>query len=385
MMETFSFWPQAPLLRRFPLREKEPLRAWDAADEHLLKQLSAEPASPGSRVLIVNDSFGALAVALHALRPQVWSDSFLTAQGLEANLLANGLDPSSVPFVPADQTPSGPFDLVLLKLPKSLSFWQDTLLRLRPLLTKNSRVITGGMIKHSPARAYALLEEILGPTRTGLGWKKSRLALTAFDPDRNLPAALADAVYALDDEGLDLINAPNVFSRLHLDLGTRFLLKHLPRDLGTGRALDLGCGNGVLALVLARHNEQAQVLGVDESYQAVACARKNASIWGGAAAKVEFKVGADLQDCPSAHFDLVVCNPPFHQAQVVGDQIAWGMFQQARRVIRPGGRLLIVANRHLGYHVKLKRLFGNGSVVAAEKKFVVLSASVPGSHIVLNM
>jgi 16S rRNA (guanine1207-N2)-methyltransferase len=51
------------------------------------------------------------------------------------------------------------------------------------------------------------------------------------------------------------------------------------------------------------------------------------------------------------------------------------MFMEARRVLVEGGELRIVGNRHLGYHAKLKKLFGNCTTVAANKKFVVLSAT----------
>ncbi len=380
MMEKLKYKERELSLRRFPLREKEPLRAWDAADEHLLKFLDDEPCAAGSRVLIFNDAFGALAVALNELRPQVWSDSFLARLGLAHNLEANGLAAQSVPFVAADGVPEGPFDLVLLKLPKSLAFWEDTLLRLRPLLAPEARIVTGGMIKHSPARAYELLESILGPTRTGQGWRKSRLAFTAFPADgagiSSQSTNLPDAAYTLDGDDLLLNNGPNVFSRDHLDLGTRFLLPHLPRTDVPMEVVDLGSGNGVLGLVLARQCVRAKIVGLDESYQAVACARKNARAAGLDETRIRFQVEGGLQGLPAASFDLVVCNPPFHQAQAVGDQIAWGMFHQSRRILKPGGRLLIVSNRHLGYHVKLKRLFGNCAVVASNRKFVVLQATV---------
>jgi 16S rRNA (guanine1207-N2)-methyltransferase len=49
------------------------------------------------------------------------------------------------------------------------------------------------------------------------------------------------------------------------------------------------------------------------------------------------------------------------------------MFEQAKNSLRTGGELRIVGNRHLGYHLKLKRLFGNCEVVASDRKFVVLS------------
>ncbi len=374
MMEKLAYGDRDFLLRRFPLREKEALRPWDAADEHLLKHLQEELPAADCRLLIFNDSFGALAVALNEFRPQVWSDSYLTSQGLVCNLELNGLHRESVFFVPADRTPQGPFDLVLLKLPKSMAYWEDTLLRLRPLLAAGARVMTGGMIKHSPARAFELLEKILGPTHTGLGWKKSRLAFSRFEEERSLPQGLPDAAYDLEDRGIRLLNGPNLFSRDHLDLGTRFLLDHLPKTNEALQVLDLGCGNGILAVALAGQCARAEITGVDESYQAVASARLNAENLGLSTDRLAFQVAGDLQEFSGSQYDLILCNPPFHQAQVVGDQIAWGMFHQSRRILKPGGKLLIVGNRHLGYHIKLQRLFGRCRVVASERKFVVLEA-----------
>jgi len=376
-MEYLNFGNRVLELRRFPLRENENLRPWDAADVYILNTLLEDPPLENCRVLIINDSFGALAVALNHLQPQVWSDSFLASDALSHNLDLNGHDPDSVPFVPADRLPQGPFDLVLMKFPKSMAFWEDTLLRLRPLLADGARIISGGMIKHSPAKAFELLESIIGPTKTGLGWKKARLAFSTFDPDIQAPEFLEDFSFTLED-GLELHSGPNVFSRDHLDQGTRFLLKHLPETEDPLQVLDIGSGNGVLALALARQCPQAFVLGVDESYQAVASGRRNAEILGFDENRMRFEVAGGLQGLPAGAFDLAICNPPFHQAQVVGDQIAWGMFHQSRRILKKGGKLLIVGNRHLGYHVKLQRLFGNCRVVASDRKFVVLESWLAG-------
>ncbi len=68
---------------------------------------------------------------------------------------------------------------------------------------------------------------------------------------------------------------------------------------------------------------------------------------------------------------------PFHPAQLVGDFLAWRMFQQARAALTEQGELWLVGNRHLGYHVKLKRLFRRVEQIAATPKFVVLMASNP--------
>ena len=71
MMETEFITAQGKFsLQRLPARKRELLRAWDAADEYILKHLQ-DNALPevGDRILIINDSFGALTVALHHFSP----------------------------------------------------------------------------------------------------------------------------------------------------------------------------------------------------------------------------------------------------------------------------------------------------------------------------
>jgi 23S rRNA (guanine1835-N2)-methyltransferase len=361
-------------LHRFPLRKDDPLQPWDSADEYLLKQFHDEGSEPGNSILVVNDAFGALTTALHAHRPTTWNDSHLSRLALEHNLVLNDLSDENITFVTGDLTPPGSFDLVLLKIPKSLAYLEDVLLRLRNCLRPGSVVMAGGMIKHTPARVYRLMEGIIGPVRTSLGWRKARLATAAFDPEREHPERLPDCEFVLEDFGWNLANRANVFSRDHLDLGTRLLLKHLPTSDQPLRIADLGCGNGVLALALARKCPTASILGVDESHQAVASARTNIARTDLAERDIIFSVADGLAECETGSLDLVICNPPFHIGRATGDLIAWRMFEQAKRSLQKGGELRIVGNRHLGYHLKLKRLFGTCEVLGSDRKFVVLSA-----------
>jgi SAM-dependent methyltransferase len=92
------------------------------------------------------------------------------------------------------------------------------------------------------------------------------------------------------------------------------------------RAVDVGTGTGVLALVLARAG--AAVVATDAEPRAVACARENAARLG-LGARVEARE-ADLW--PEGEADLVVSNPPW----VPGE--AHGPLERA--VYDPGGRLL---------------------------------------------
>ena len=361
-------------LHRYPAGGPANLRAWDAADEYLLDTLADEGLPlAGQRVLLVNDAFGALAVPLAGAgaRPVSWHDSHLARLALVANLESNALSPEAVEFLPADVSPAGSFDLVLLKFPKNLTWWQDSLLRLRPCLRPDTRIMGGGMIKHTPRRIFTLMEDCLGPVATGQGRKKARLAFAEFDPARDVPPGVPDREVQVP--GLDLVlrNRANLFSRDRLDHGTGLLLAHLPLLQGSADVADLGCGNGVLALALAKRYPAARVLGTDTSYQAVASARDNAVAAG---LEVDFRVMDGLVELPDRSRDLVLCNPPFHQDRVIGDNLARRMFKEALRVLRPGGELRIVGNRHLGYHARLTELFGGCRVVAEDKKFVVLSS-----------
>ena len=52
------------------------------------------------------------------------------------------------------------------------------------------------------------------------------------------------------------------------------------------------------------------------------------------------------------------------------------MFQESKKVIKPGGELWVIGDRNLAYHIKLKRLFGNCALAANNKKFVILWTAI---------
>jgi 16S rRNA (guanine1207-N2)-methyltransferase len=361
-------------LVRQPEQQDDPLQAFDAADEYLLNHLHEQGITATTRILVLNDSFGALAASL-APHAQVTSsgDSHLGHIALQRNLARNGLDAASVRFVPASEVAMGPFDRVLIRVPKTLALLEEQLIRLHGQLAPGATVVAAGMVKHLPHAAGDLLEKYIGPMQPSLAVKKARL-LIATPVDKPAVASPYPTRYTLEQPRLTLVNHANVFCREGLDIGTRAFLPHLPRSLADVRAADLGCGNGVLGIAYALANPQAEMTLVDESYMAVQSAREN---WHAALGErpSDIRAGDGLAEQPADSLDLVLCNPPFHQQQVVGDFLAWRMFVQARNALVKGGELWIVGNRHLGYHAKLKRLFRGVEQVAATPKFVVLKAS----------
>ncbi len=356
-------------LRRFPHEAKSTLRAWDAADEYVLAHLAEAP-DLGTQWLLVNDGFGALSVALSDHQPTMLSDSILSHKALAQNLDDNGLDHSSDSLLGSlDQLPER-IDVVVVKIPKSLSLLEDQLHRLRPSLHEGTQVVGAGMARHIHKSTLELFEAIIGPTTTSLARKKARLVFATMNPDLKPGPSPYPTSFTLPS-GRAVTNHAGVFSRSRLDVGTRLLLANLPTDLGDRHVVDLGCGNGVVGLSLALANPDIELTFVDSSFLAVASAEATllANV---AEADATFSVAHSMTGMVDATVDLVVTNPPFHEDRSLADTATWEMFNDAKRCLRPGGAMLVVGNRHLGYHVKLKRVFGNVEVVASNPKFVVL-------------
>lgn len=370
-------------LGTFELRRRhdpgsEPLRAWNAADEYALAHLAERGSSDDGvsigRSVVVNDSFGALAVALAgagASSIQSWSDSVVAHAALRDNLERNGLPADSVTAVPSTAVPEGPVDLALVKVPRSLALLDDQLRALRGVLGTASLVIGLGMTRSIHTSTIEAFERHLGPTPTTLARKKARLLLPTVDRTVTPPPSPGPVTWTVD--GVVVSNLPNVFSRDGLDRGTSLLLANLPALAPGSTVVDLGCGNGVLAAALARRCPGLRVVCVDESYHALASARLTLS---GVEADASFHA-ADVLDGIAGPVDLVVCNPPFHAGGARTTAAADRMFSESARVLRDDGELRIVANRHLPYRNTLRRCFGSVAVVASDPKFVVLSARRP--------
>jgi 16S rRNA (guanine1207-N2)-methyltransferase len=363
--------PDAPSgldLRRWPPRPDDPLRAWDGADVFLLESLRERGIE--GEVLVVDDAWGALACPL-AGRVRAWGDSELARLALVDNLRRNDLVPA--PWCALTAPPEGtPPSAVLVRLPKSRRRLQHILELMAPTLLAGTLVLLGARSRDVQRGDVAAVQEAIGPATSTRARHRARLIIAERD-ERSPPRAPA-RTWGI--EGLVIRGSPGVFGEERLDRGTALLIEALPDIPPATRVVDLGCGAGVLGLLAAARAPTATILFCDESWLAVASARRSFE----AAAlpnPARFVVTDVLQGEPDRSADLVLCNPPFHQGQALSRRVAAHMFAESARVLAPDGALLVVGNRNLDYHVGLRRSFDEVEVLRSDRRFVVLQGRGP--------
>ncbi|MCK0152590.1 methyltransferase [Alcanivorax sp. S6407] len=360
-------------LYRWPRRRNETLQAWDNADRYLLNTLAERAQQPG-QTLVINDSHGALSLAVAQCGEGgvvASGDSWLAMDNIQRNAGINELTPVNYCW-PDEDLPSAA-DRVLMRVPKSLALLEAQLSWLSAQLAEGVPVWLSGMDKHLPRQLVSLLEKYLGNGQAEYGWKKARL-FSATAPGKVL--AVAPYPSKVESPTGSLVVHAGVFSQQQLDIGARFFLDHLPDHLPREpRIADLGCGNGVIGLAVLQQHPDAHVTFCDESWLALKSARENVAACF-PEAKVVFHHGDGLLGLEGG-FDCILLNPPFHEGHTVGDHVARRLFRQASKQLNEGGELRVIGNQHLGYHKQLGRLFGQVEVVGSNRKFVVLSCREP--------
>jgi 16S rRNA (guanine1207-N2)-methyltransferase len=188
-------------------------------------------------------------------------------------------------------------------------------------------------------------------------------------------AALAARWTALDTPrailGGRFTSRPGVFAWDRIDPASALLVEHLPATLA-GVGADLGAGWGYLsAEVLARCEKVTRIDLYEAEGRALALARTNLAAAGARASFHWADVSAGLE----GKYDFIVSNPPFHTTNRTGrPELGQSFIAAAANGLRAGGRLLLVANRHLPYEEVLGARFSQIDVLAERDGFKLISA-----------
>jgi len=146
-----------------------------------------------------------------------------------------------------------------------------------------------------------------------------------------------------------------LFSPTEIDEGTKFLLDYLEIQSGDV-SLDIGCGYGALGLPIAKKSPQGVTHLVDKDFTALEYAKKNAALNG--ITNCEIYLSNGFSAVPhDAKFDLIVSNLPAK----VGKELFWIFLDDAKRHLKPGGRIYVVTISGLREFIKrnFQEVFGN--------------------------
>ena len=127
----------------------------------------------------------------------------------------------------------------------------------------------------------------------------------------------------------------------------RAVLAHLKDGRSVRRAVDIGCGGGPGAILVARAHPEAEVVAVDINPAALRLAEANAALAGVRVSAVESNL---LSSAPGS-FDLIVSNPPYlvdpgerayrHGGGPLGAGLSLAILDTALGRLAPGGTLLL--------------------------------------------
>lgn len=369
-------------LSREPDLDAPELQAHDATDR-LLLELAAEHRdwTVSGGLVVIGDRHGALTLAaaavLGARGIRVFQDPLLGGRALAANAERLGL---------ADAYAAHPLGasllrgacLVLLQLPRSLAELDEIADAIARWADPDATVLAGGRVKHMTRAMNEVLGRSFREVSAGLAQRKSRV-LTARGPRST--AELGDPRFpswGRDPELPFAIAAYGAtFGGAALDHGSRLLLETLrtePPIADPSRIVDLGCGNGVLAVSAALAFPGARVIATDQSAAAVAATRLTAEA-AGVLDRIDVLRADGAEAVPDRWAELILLNPPFHSGATVHAGVAHRMIRSCARALAPGGELRLVYNSHLAYRPLVERVIGPTRQLARDRTFTVLAAS----------
>lgn len=133
-----------------------------------------------------------------------------------------------------------------------------------------------------------------------------------------------------------------VFSKSKLDFGTRCLLENLPLEEIKGDMLEVGCGYGVIPIILTRTVDEINSFdAVDVNKRALHLAEMNKKE--NFASKINFFLSDCYQNI-NKKYDVIISNPPIR----AGKNIVYEIVMNAKNYLKKDGKLFIVINKDQG-------------------------------------
>lgn len=280
---------------------------------------------------------------------------------------------ANVEFSAFPQSDNEQYDWIIVNLPRQKALLAMLLDCATAMLSNDGVLWLAGENKAGIKSADKLLKKHFRHVRKldnarhcSLYEASERLDQNGFNPGTYREQWTVD--YA--DSRIRVLSYPGVFAHGRLDKGTALLLDVLPKVDLNGDILDFACGAGVIGACIAAHHTGTRLTLLDSSALALEASRETLEANGlhGTTLASDGLSGVDES------YDVIVSNPPIHAGIKTDNHLGMRLLEQVQEHIRPGGRLILVANVHLPYEQWLKKRFKRLIELAADDNFKVIMA-----------
>lgn len=270
-------------------------------------------------------------------------------------------------WAPAPTVPEGT-DLLILPLPKAIDRLRFLLNWLAGEISAPMELWLVGPAKGGIRGALKYLDAHVDASELVDSARHCKLYRGMLQPGEKQSLAAWGSLISVGDQ--QVVSYPGVFSHGRLDEGSQLLLDSLSeaRLPAAGKAIDVGCGAGVISVWLAHRGWQMQAVDVSASAVAASCESLQRN---GLQGRVS---GGDLFTPVQGPVDMIVTNPPFHDRRVRTTDITRRLIAEAPGYLRNQGELWLVANRELPYAQWLDEAFSQVQVAAETNRFRVYRA-----------
>ena len=187
-----------------------------------------------------------------------------------------------------------------------------------------------------------------------------------FDNDKNIKSERKIIKFNFDNKDFSIYSDNGVFSKDRFDYGTRVLLNSVDVDKLFGNVLDLGCGLGVVGIILGTFNKGINIDMVDINERAIDLAKNNLVLNN---VKANVFV-SDIYSNIDNKYDFIITNPPIR----AGKNVIRGFLLGSYDYLKDDGILYFVMRKDHGVKSMIKELIVkfNTSIVNKDKGFYVV-------------
>lgn len=188
-----------------------------------------------------------------------------------------------------------------------------------------------------------------------------------FDNDNNIKHNKRIIEFYFNDKNYNLYSDNGVFSKDKFDYGTRLLLDSIDISKLSGNVLDLGCGIGVVGIILGTINKNINIDMIDINERAISLVRDNLTL-----NKVKANVfSSDEYSNVNKKYDYIITNPPIRAGKEVVRKFLLGGYDY----LNDNGILYFVMRKDHGVKSMIKELENkyNVTIINKDKGFYIVS------------